>query len=294
MNRNELTLDSDVDYIKEYQGHLPLCDRVNPVFTSYRNANIYMFGKPVNWKDDFYFHTQIIELLMKKKINKIFFPNISSFTGEICEEDDFSQSTKIEKFGFEIFQNKKTEGLVVPKNAAVFLCTADCPVIVYQDYENDVLIVAHAGLNSVIDRQDVLFSRRSRFNGSVVENIIDYLDENIEETDNYEISIIGGISHESFIYSPDNPVYGSENKKILEFLTGKYGDGVVPLGIDHGGISIPNTIKQQFVRWGINPNKINMDGIDTYTDPRFWSHTEFVKNGGVGLDGRNGILVIHK
>jgi copper oxidase (laccase) domain-containing protein len=292
MNKDDLIFGSDVDYIKEYQGHLPNCEHVNPVTFSSGDADIYMFGKPKNWKDDFYFHTQVISLLMQNKIEKIYFPDISSFTGEICEHDEFTYSTKVEKFGLEIFKNKKVEGLVVPNGSAIFLCTADCPVIIYHDLTNDVLIVAHAGLSSVIDKQKVLTSRRSRFNESVVESIIDYLDENIEETDDYEIFIVCGISYESFIYSPYDEVHGENNKKILEFIVDKYGIDAVPLGVDHGGISIQNIIKHQFIGWGFDENKIHIDEVDTCTDPRWHSHAEFVQKGGV--DGRNGFLVIHK
>jgi copper oxidase (laccase) domain-containing protein len=285
---------SDIDYIKEYQGHLPCCDPVDPVVLSSKNADIYMYGKPVNWKDDFYFHTQVIELLRKEKISKIFFPNISSFTGEICEEDDFGRSSKVEKFGFEIFQGKKTEGLVLPKNSAVFLCTADCPVIICQDRTEDLLIVAHAGLGSIIDKSLILHDHKSRLVESVVDDIMDYLDEEDYEARYLEVHIIGGISHESFVYSPDDQVFGEDNKKLLKFIIDKYGSDVVPLGSSHGGISIPNMIKQQLLKWGVRSYEISIDEIDTYTDSRFWSHAEFVKNGSVGIDGRNGILVIHK
>jgi len=291
--QKELDSIENHELISEYQGHLPCFDRVEPVIYSSENADVYMFGKPKNWKDDFYNHTQVIELLMKNNISKIYFPNISSFTGEICDEDDFNQSFKIPKYGLEVFYHKKTEGLVIPKNSAAFLCTADCPVIICKDKVDDLLIVAHAGLGSVVDKTMILNGHRSRFYKSVVDSIIDYLDENDNETCDCEIIIAGGISHKSFIYSPQDPVFGESNKKLLEFIIYNYGENTVPLGIDHGAISIQNIIKQQLNGWGVNFRDIRVDGIDTFTDSRFWSHTEFVQKR-CSVDGRNGVMVIHK
>jgi len=284
--QKQLDYIANIEFIREYSGHLSCLDEIVPNFNS-EDLDVFVLGKPKNWRDDIKNHPEIIYHLLKEGIERLYIPNISGFTGVVCEAYQFDHHSNIGNL--KIYNHAQTEGLVIPKKSATLLCTADCPTIIYHDFSNDILIVAHAGLGSVIDRKKALTGSPSRFHESVIDDIM----KHTEETDNYEILIVGGIRPDHFRYSVNNAVYGNHNYKFLTYLLNDYGSCSVPFGIDHGGISVQGIIKKQLVDWyEIDPGKIRCDNIDTYSDPNLWSHVESVKTG--GQDGRNGILVLHR
>jgi len=252
-----------------------------------KNLEIFVFGKTFNYKLDIKDNQFLINFLRQKMIKNLFVPDCSSFTGLLCEGIDFPYEHH--PGDLKIITGAKTEGIVVPVGGAILFKTADCYTVTYHDIKNDKVITVHAGLKSIIDKQKIITGVESRPHESVVDDMARYM----KETDHYEIFLNGGIGFQSFIYNTNDPVYGETNKKILSYLIDKYGKGAVPLGIKHGGISMKYIIRQQFISYGIDPELIRDDGIDTYSDPKFFSHYR-AKEMGWNDGGRNGILVIHK
>lgn len=283
-----LEYEANLDFMHEYQGHLPCYDHVEPIVLASEKAKILIYGKPRNWKEDFHDHINIFIQLRDQGIQKLYYPNVSGFTGTICEENDFKETFMLEKFGLQVFRHYEIDGMVIPKNSAGFMCTADCPVIIFHDLANDKLIMAHAGLASLVDKPRILTGHKSRHSEGVIDDLMFYADD----IEHYEIFVLCGISASSFTYSTNDLVHGKNNEKILDYLIKRYGQSAVPYGKEHGGISLKSIIIGDFSNHGVSSEKIYFDGTDTYSDPRFWSHTEFTQKG--GIDGRNGILVIHQ
>lgn len=249
-----------------------------------QKAKIFVFGKPNDWRDKANYE-KLIPLLLKEGVEKVYVPSASAFTGELSDPSDFHEELDIG--GIKFLNGCKTEGLVIPLNSAIILRTADCPTIVYHDIQNDILIVAHAGLGSVVDLKRILTGVSPRHDESVVDNMIRYT----EDTEDREVHIVCGISYENFIYSLSDPTYKENNLKILSALL-KY-NNAIPLGIDHGGISIHGIIMDQFISHGITIDEINLDYVDTFSNPALWSHRQMVVNEEKDY-GRNAVLVIHK
>jgi copper oxidase (laccase) domain-containing protein len=279
---------TSLEGIHEYGGNFRPFPDINPAGQLYsKNVQISIFGKPQNWKDNIINHPEVLQFLYEKKIKEIYLPDSSVFTGTILNSTDFYERGEIR--GVNIMGGRKTEGLILPSQSSVLMRTADCPTIIYHDITNDVLIVAHAGFGSIIDKQRIVVGFSSRYNESVVDDIMG----KVPETDDYEIHIVCGIHYNSFVYNPSHPIYGEDNKKILDYLIEIYGEIAVPLGLHHGGISIQSIIKKQFLDYGLDVDRISTDNIDTYSDPRFWSHSRSVRLN-EQISGRNGVLVLHK
>lgn len=278
---------ASLEGMHEYGGNFDLPE-INPAEKLFsKNVNILTFGKPKNWKDNLINHPEVPQFLYENHIKEIYLPDSSSFTGTILNSTDFYERGEIR--GINIMGGRKTEGLILPSQSSILMRTADCPTIIYHDITHDVLVVAHAGFGSIIDKQRIMIGILSRFNESVVDDIMG----KVPETDDYEINIVCGIHYNSFIYNPNHPIYGEGNKKILDYLLDIYGEIAVPLGFEHGGISIQSIIKKQFLGYGLEIDRISTDGVDTYSDPRFWSHSRSVKLKEQS-SGRNGVLVLHK
>lgn len=256
-------------------------------FTS-GNAEIFIFGNSKNWKDDFENHPEVISLLKERKIKNVYLPKTSTFCGTLDSSNNFSLKSTVS--GIKVMNGLCTEGLVVPKGSAVVLYSADCPTIFYHDLKNELLIVAHAGLGSLIDKDKIIKGKATRLNESVIDELMNLAKE--KETNNHEIFILCGIGESSFKYDINDPIYGEANKKIFAYLNNHYGTQAVPFGSQKGNISLLGIIEGQFDSYGINTLKIRNDGIDTYSDPRFWSHFQEVQLGRKGLE-RNAILIVN-
>lgn len=279
------------DEIREYPPYLNP-SRVNDskIYLSHlisNKAEIFTFGKPKDWKYEYRSNLEFLGLLKENQVEKIYIPRCSTFNGILSDPSDFKD--EFLTHGMKFMFGCNTDGLEIPSGSAALIYTADCPTIVYHDITNDVLIAAHAGLGSVVDLGFIKTGIESRNHESVVDEIMRY----VGYTKEYEIFILCGIHHESFIYDIIHPKFGHSNFRIIMYLLETYGLGSVPRGLNHDGISISNIIKHQFQKYGINEKKIHSDGINTYEDDRFWSHSRYFHKE-LGYCGRNGILVLHK
>lgn len=277
--------------IKEYQGHLHEVDMAegrSAVFSHFsQHAKIFVFGKPTDWREDSNL-SKLVSLLVSEGIKKVFVPDCSKFTAELCSPSDFQK--ELDVGGIKFFHGVETEGLMIPQKSAVIFRTADCPTIVLHDMENDLLLAAHAGLGSIIDVNGINVGMSLRSYESVVDDIV----RCTPVSPHYEIFVLAGISSTNFIYDEKNEKYGEKNKKILSYSIEKYGLNAVPRGRAKGNISLLGIIKCQFERYGFDPQKIVPDGLDTFSDSRLWSHHEASKYMMNSVDGRNCVLVIHK
>ncbi|MEI7689003.1 MAG: laccase domain-containing protein [Candidatus Nomurabacteria bacterium] len=275
-----------IEWMHEYPGSTIEPEICVDQFASH-GAEIFILGKPVDWKKYHTSNSGLLELLKRNHMEKLYVPTSNTFTGMIGDINGFNE--ELLTFGVKIMSGCLTDGLKIPVGSAALILTADCPTIVYHEIKNDVLIVAHAGLGSVVDLPYITTAIPSRSHEGVVDGIM----LQTKNSEDYEIFISCGVGYKSFIYDPNHPVYGKKNKKILKYLIGAYGEQTVPLGYEHGGISIKDVIKQQFLEYGLDPNKIHFDEIDTYNDSRFWSHSRYFKQE-LGYCGRNGVLVLNK
>ena len=276
------------EFMHEYQGNFPPPE-VEPVIKlSSEKTCISVFGNAKNWRADFRSHVELLPILREKNVKSVFIPNISTFTGMLSYHQSYQPEGEIE--GIEIFSGIKSEGLAIPFGSAGFFCTADCPTIVYHDIEKDIVIGAHAGLGSVIDRNKIITGKPYRSDESIVDQIMWYKEK--KGSDHYEIFVICGINQHSFVYSIKDLNYGVANYKLLNYLLKNYGDEAVPRGLKGGNISLYGIIRRQLINYGIDEDKIKTDDLDTFSNLNLWSHYRASKNGQNGC-GRNGILVIH-
>jgi copper oxidase (laccase) domain-containing protein len=255
-----------------------------------KNVSIYVQGRPVNWRDSASSYPILAEDLKIMGINKLYVPDSSCFTGKLDNPNEFTFKKEIN--GISFFNEKETEGIIVPKQSALLLTTGDCPSIIMHDSEQNIIAGAHSGLASVVDKQRLITGKKSRETEGVIHDIC----QKFSGLNDLDVMILCGISYQNFTYSIDDPENGEVNKKLLKGLINEYGLCAVPKGLKHGGINIPYLIKIILYENGMdNLDKIVEDGIDTYTNLNYWSHRRFKsQNDPNAINGRNGILITHK
>lgn len=237
------------------------------------NADIFVYGGPKNWKDDFRNNHELIEILLQKNIYTVYIPDTTTFNGLLCSPDDFIHEYTVK--GIKVMTGAIADGFVVPKGSAVIMYSADCPTIVYHDLINQRLVVAHAGLASLINKYKIIIDVPFRSHESIIEEMM----RGVKYNDSCEIFVLCGIGAKSYIYDFNHSKYGERNLKILQFLFEFYGTDVTPyfIGIKgrskgRGNISLLNIILQQLGSCGVDTLKVIYDSVDTYSDPRFHSY----------------------
>lgn len=278
------------EIIHEYQGNLPKNEMpLIPIEHFYsQNAEIIVLGKPEDWRDPASYY-KLIPFLKESGIEKVYIPDCSTFTGLLGDPSDFNEQKEIK--GIKFFNGCQCEGIVIPKKSALIILNADCPAGVYHDIENDVVIGMHAGLGSLIDKQNIIIGVPSRFNETVFDDVMRYLP--VKETDHREMFILGGIDYKHFIYDITDQVYGDTNKKIWSFLFEFYGTNAVPADPKEGNICLYGIIMEQLRSYGFKDDEVVFSKYHTYSDPRFHSHKYAVDHKEED-SGRNAVILMHK
>lgn len=283
--------EANMDFIHEYQGHFAEMDEAekkSPVHSLHcQKVKTFIFGKPLDWKDNANLY-YLIPILKENGINNVFLQDTSDFNATIVQSSDFVSHFEVE--GINFFRGVKADGMIIPSQSAAIFRSADCPTIIFHDIENDLLIGAHAGLESLIDKKKLATGAPFRDHESVVDEIVRFIP--LSTTNHYEIFILAGISSRNFIYDISNPIYKDINLKIFSYLLKKYGLDAVPRSTAKGNISLLGITKCQFGRYGFDSDKVISDGLDTFSDSRLWSHFEENLHGNNGLE-RNCVLIIH-
>lgn len=192
-----------------------------------------------------------------------------------------------------ILRGQNADGCDVPQGTAFWLSSADCPAIIAWD-PNGRLVCAHAGLNSLIDRELAINGKKSRPHNSVVDAIIEEL--SCSYPARLKVAIYCGISAEHFEHPWGHPQYGPENMGICKCLLVGNPDAVIHPH-SAGKIDLAAVIKHQFMRHGVSRENLVRDTIDTFSDKDasgehlWWSSRRAGKE---EKTKRNGILVMHR
>lgn len=132
-----------------------------------------------------------------------------------------------------------------------------------QPGEKIIVATAHAGFNSLVDRQNALTGIPSRKPESVIENLLTAMGCSKQRANRRKrvgAVITFPISHLLFRYPWNHPELGEENRKICEYLLEKWGPGCVPgnngtgrgQGSEaEGQISLAEIITKQFTDLGV-------------------------------------------
>ncbi len=241
------------------------------------------------------------ELARKYAVNRIYAPKPTLFNGRVCRPGELKEHFLIER-DITIYRGANADGVVVPRGAGFFITSADCPTIVLCDIPHDILIAAHAGLWSLLDKSLVFGTspQEPRPHASVVDAIMAHLPKHNRE--HLEIIITCGIDSSQYVFDPLHPQYGGANKQLLTYLDSTYGENTNPKNQDGKPyLSLKSIIKHQFERYGIDPHTIHHDGIDTYSDVdhngdyKYWSNARaHHQKKESQIPKRNGVFVAHK
>ncbi len=242
-------------------------------------------------------------LAQKYAVNRIYAPKPTFFNGIVCHPGELKKRFLIER-DITIYRGKNADGVVVPRGAGFFVTSADCPTIVVCDTRHDILIAAHAGLWSLLDKSLVLGIERPRHEKRPHKSVVDAMMAHLPKHNrgHLEIIITCGIDSPNYVFDPRHPKYGDTNIRLLAYLDEMYGENTNPRNQNGKPyLSLKSIIKHQFEAYGIDPHTIHHDGIDTYSDIdhdgnyKYWSNARAHNlKKECEIPKRNGVFIAHK
>lgn len=258
---------------------------------------IYLFGRPHDFSSQ-NIATRIETLKFyasKHMVMNIFSPFCERFNSKIVYKKNFPHKIILDD-GLKMHRGVFADGVIMEnRQEAFFVPSADCPTIVVAG--KHIVIGAHAGRDSLLDRKKIHLGSKSKKHNSVVDAIIERCLLAGEKIKDLQVFITCGIKAENFRHPIGHPQYGEKNKILIEHLLQKYGDDCLRGRQEEGLISLEDLIKRQFVLHSVPPENIATDGIDTYGDyvlNEYRWHSCARGKTPREKKGRNGVLVIPK
>jgi copper oxidase (laccase) domain-containing protein len=249
-----------------------------------RRIAVVLSGRPQNWYGLYSGNRSVLANLggfVDTYIprTEVIVPNVTSSNGVVLDSEFFHNrdigDTTL-RYG------KPADGVVVKRGEAVVFATGDCPVVLMYSTSVNFCVAAHAGRKSLVgDIDDPKDAEHT-----VIANML----RHFMNVSTVRVVVLLGISGQYFIHDPKNAVFGKQNKRLIKFISTKYGEGCF-VDKKKGALSLHQLILVQCVSSGVNPSNIEFDKRDTYTDTlpdgsfRWWSH----RRGDIA--GRNLVLV---
>jgi copper oxidase (laccase) domain-containing protein len=241
---------------------------------------------------------QLRHVALQAGVETVYAPNITVNNTRLCQPEDFADRIILANSSFTLVRGAPVNGCSIPRGCGAWFSTADCHVVVACNVMPGVITAAHADRDSLFNRAKIVgdcdFVDQP---DSIVDSIASTLSTEWPST--IKVFVAGGIGPRHFTHPPSHPEYGVANRAMLAHFD--YTCGRLALDCSapsQGCLWIPEIIRQQFVRHGVEPHNIATDGGDTYdswdaeTGYAWWSHRRAVKRG--RHDGRNGVLVIRR
>jgi hypothetical protein len=243
-----------------------------------------VLGKPTNWKsvlasvgEDFDVLADHIQKLRDGGERQIVCP-VPEHKTEITSSKEL-HVLRARKGQAALYRGHKADGALIKQGEVYALASADCPTVSLHD--------PRSALSTVVA---VHFSRQSGVVGDILERALTYFSQTIRNRLIATVSL--GIDVQHFDHRWDDPLRGATNETLTKRLIKEFGEDSVSRDQTLGGIDLKFIAVQKLLRAGVLPSNIFVDKIDTYTDPRFWSHRASNKPGKKAGDiGRNLVLV---
>lgn len=170
----------------------------------------------------------LVGVLEKVKVKKVFAPNVSAFSARVVEEGALKQHIYLN--GAAVLHRSQffpADGVHLNKKGHAFMMSgAGCPIIIAADDEGEMLVVAHAGRDSLVDRGAVM-GYRARKHVSVVGAIIEKFGERGILPVHILMRMMFSISAAAFVHPLNHPQYGAYNRTLEGFINNRWPRGAI-------------------------------------------------------------------
>lgn len=190
-------------------------------------------------------------------------PNVVPASGAMANPEELATDIPIGRsidYPLHLWRNQyhPADGTVLtrPGDAGIF-SAGGCPMIVMK-WRNQVGF-AHAGRDSLLDRELMLNGTKSRRYESVVDALIAKLRVARDQLFDAHVWVLWSIRPEDFAHPFDHTVHGKANQVMARYIIDTFGQKCARITATAVHLDLPELIQRQCMLDGIPPRNIHLD-----------------------------------
>jgi len=209
--------------------------------------------KPIQCQEDVekngHLASRLSSILFSFEIKEAFAPNVAAFSGHIANTGDMT--TRIFLDHAILRRNRKlpADGVFLDPEQGFVMSAAGCPIILASG--GNYFIAAHAGRDSLIERNTVTGKQPRREHQSVVDAIVDKFWRRGVPKRDIAMVMMFSIPTEAFEHRFDHPTYGEYNRLLDDFVRTRWPDCMTN-GDNSMFLSLERVFAEQAVQHGIS------------------------------------------
>lgn len=223
-------------------------------------------------------------LMRDHRVGRLYLPSPKEFNAKVVSPDMLRSAWP----GNTVFRGVFADGVLLSKiGEACAIASADCPTIVGRSPSTLLVAAAHAGRDSLYDKDALLNGQEPRPHASVVHALADVLGPDLHA------HVACGIAPEGFLHPADDERYGGTNVRRAAHLRSRWGEACAP-DRPSGPIDLHALITAQFEERGIPRDRLSRDRVDTHGDRAADGHPIWQSHRRDKGGKRNLVLVIRR
>lgn len=209
--------------------------------------------KPIQRQEDIEQHedlaSRISHVLFSLEIKEAFAPNVAMFSGHIANQEDMTTKIFLNHAVLRRNQELPADGVFLEQKQGFVMSAAGCPIILAS--AGSYFIAAHAGRDSLIERNAVMGKKPRREHQSVVDAIVDkFWQRGVPKRDIVMVMMFS-IPAKAFEHRFDHPSYGEYNRRLDAFVRTQW-PGCMTDGDGSMFLSLERIFAEQAVQQGVS------------------------------------------
>ncbi len=209
--------------------------------------------KPIQRQEDVEQHedlaSRISHVLFSFEIKEAFAPNVAAFSGHIANPEDMTTKIVLDHAILRRNRELPADGVFLDPEQGFIMSAAGCPIILASG--GDYFIVAHAGRDSLIERNAVMGKKPRREHQSVVDAIVDKFWQRGVPVRDIVMVMMFSIPAEAFEHQFDHPTYGEYNRRLDAFVRTQW-PGCTTNGDSSMFLNLERVFAEQAVQQGVS------------------------------------------
>jgi len=242
--------------------------------------------KPIQCQEDAekneHLASRLSSILFSFEVREAFAPNVAAFSGHIATSGDMTTKIFLDHAILRRNRRLPADGVFLDPEQGFVMSAAGCPIILASG--GNYFIAAHAGRDSLIERNTVSGEGPRREHQSVVDTIVDKFRHRGVSKRDIAMVMMFSIPAKAFEHRFDHPTYGEYNRRLDALVRTRW-PGCMSDGDNSMFLSLERIFAEQAVQHGIS----KVSAIHSLAEFPRLAHTRDGKD-----TGRRNLIVVRR